>query len=171
MDATGQIFKYNRVHPTIRTGIFLHSWWVPGMNSDYAFLPLPSQAIKAGKISRTGLSSQSVQEYSRAIAMGYPNIPPEYPILGKFLSVMYKLGASPREERVDYVARHKPYKVLGSADPDYKMNLPAIFDMIEERYGITHKDIERVEAKMDAVTSLPWIISDDVFLRLQEKDY
>jgi predicted RNA methylase len=171
MTDTGLTFKFNRLHETISSATFLHSWWVKGSNNDYAFLPLPSQTVKAGKITKTGLNLQSIREYSRAISTGYINIPVEYPVLGPFLGVMHRLGATPRASRVDYVQRTKPYKVIGQADPNFKLDVFSCRQQIQERYDLTVSDIERAEAKMAAVTSLPWIISDPVFLRLQEIDY
>jgi hypothetical protein len=142
-----------------------------GMDGTYAFLSLPSQCIKGGKITRVGLSYEVLCEYARAMALGYPNIPEDYPILGVFLKMMHKLGRKPTMSRIDYVERAKPYKVLGEADPNFKLDVRAAEQMIEERYGLTVGDIRRMEKKMEKVTVLPWIVVDPGFVRLQEIDY
>jgi hypothetical protein len=154
---------------------FLKGWWVPledhSSGLEYAWLPLPSQVIKLGKIMThpekifPNLSADEAwRSAAKAMAAGLRHVPREYPILGALLLrydhlIKYQVDPLPQEA----------HKVLIDL-PDVKLDLGLCLDAIEFRYGLDRHTVYCMEQQiLDA--PFPSIIPQEGFWDLGTVDY
>jgi hypothetical protein len=162
---------------------FLKGWFKQDVQGAWHWMPLPSQVIKIGKclrdpvhlmsVTRRGRTvrfspTESVRQYATLIYKGHANIEREYPVLGEFLATLQRLGSEPKAAG-DVVESEKFNRISFGKFP--KLNQAMVDEDMEERYGITVQDCERVNALLKSVTSLPALLVDPVFDSLCDVDY
>jgi len=130
---------------------FLKGSWFP-VGSEYVWLPLPSQAIKIGKILSNPLEiykTDSVPEAWRkaaySLAKGLGDIPFDYPILGDL--VQFYLSVGIENDRLEKESFLKPQVTFipGSMDPAFMSHF------LLTRYGITDDEVQLFKQQLSAV--------------------
>jgi hypothetical protein len=153
---------------------FLKGWWVPSTSGgifEYHWMPLPSQIIKLGKVgtdpSITFSQVDPAEAHRRmasAMALGYPIVDYDYPILGCFLKKMRGLTnavVKPVRKQIYGVDMCGPVKTV---DRDLAIAL------ICKRYGLTESDIDELESRITDAP-FPCVMVDDRFNNLVRADY
>jgi hypothetical protein len=166
--------KY-KAHECLESGTFLRGWWIPGINDEFVWTPLPSAVLKLGKVLTNPMTIAQTVDYGKAVRMcawslykSYGTVPLHYPILGAFLKALQRMGISEghiSENSVIEDAAYKTKQVVGSFARDVAMN------MVCARYGLTEEQIQQCEQLCDKVDDLPAYIEHSVFMRLLEVDY
>jgi hypothetical protein len=160
---------------------FLKGWFIPhvyGFEYRLYHLPLPSCILKMGKVmtnpqlitkergKRKDSSLIAIRKVAYSIALGYTKVPPNYPLVGAFVRMLFRCGI--------------PSNLVGVSEsyyPDKWAGDQAVVDRQQvlvstmKRYRLLQSDIERVERLLDSVESLPAYIEDRVFDVLREVDY
>jgi hypothetical protein len=164
---------------SLGTITFLKGWFQSDGRSQQ-WLPLPSAILKLGKVLRnpreittfktkTGTVrydlSDAVPICAHALSQSYGNIPLNYPILGRFVHTLQRLGSQPRSEIPSLVEGWKPKIPLISLDRT------AVLENINFRYGIPPSSIKSFEQLLDEITKLPAYIEHPVCDLLCEVDY
>jgi len=152
---------------SVRDATFLKGWFCPQVGGGFAYLPLPSLAIKIGKVQTPVERLGGQAQTAFAIAQGCP-VPPEMPILGAFVTALRRNGDA-RTTKVISASEDSWYKPKVSAD--VRIDVAEALAFIERRYGLTPSDVARVTRRLEAVNSLPAFVSDPVFRILAEVDY
>jgi hypothetical protein len=164
---------------SLGTITFLKGWFQSDGHSQQ-WLPLPSAILKLGKVLRnpceitmfktkTGTlryhSPDAVAICAHALSQSYGNIPLNYPILGRFVHTLQRLGSQPRSEIPSLVEGWKPKIPLISLDR------ASVLENINFRYGIPPSTIQSFEQLLDEITELPAYIEHPVCDLLCEVDY
>jgi len=165
---------------SITQATFLKGWWLLTVDGRYVWRPLPSALLKLGKMikdpveitsfTRRGKkmhrsAEEAVRMCAMALANSYPTVKDDYPILGTFLKKLRTLGSESPSALVDILESSKPTPSAGVID-----YVQACAE-IEDRYGITKREIREVEDLLNAITTLPAYIEHSVFDKLVDVDY
>jgi hypothetical protein len=151
---------------------FLKGWWIPSRMGSYIWYPLPSAIIKAGKIMRNPLEISNSKSYPEAYkliayasACSYGDLDESYPIFGKFLSTLKRLGTFVPDGWIDLDEKFSRVPVSGF------INREDVISMIDRRYGIAEDEITHFEDLCDEIYELPVVTFSSVFDKLTERDY
>lgn len=122
--------------------------------------------IKGKRVKDFGTTQMAIKQCAHALASSYGTVPLEYPIFGEFLATLLRLGTDPGKQLRGLLESWKP-RIEEKIFIDREEAISAII----KRYGISAEDIERVEALLREVVSLPAYVEDEVFDALCEIDY
>lgn len=167
-------------HNDLHQATFLKGWWISNGRGGVSWLPLPSAVIKLGKLlvcptiitsfTRRGSKQrrpykEAVERCAYALSNSYQHVPVTYPVFGKFLSVLRRLGI--KSERTLWMLEesHKP---LMTVCPFERVE---VLRAMEMRYGISDSDVRAVENLLDQINTLPAYVEHPVFDMLVDADY
>lgn len=160
-------------HEVFNHGTFLKGWWVLNVAGSFQWLPLPSQAVKLGKILTDPRSiykhlpaSLAWKAAAYAMARGYGLIPRDYPVFGVFLKFYddLKPSCSFSIEAIELEA-HKIVR-----DTEVLLNRDSVLDMIEHRYGITPYEVHQMEIEISSAP-FPGLLVHPGWAAIASKDY
>jgi hypothetical protein len=140
---------------------FLRGTWWPHLDGTYRWGLLPSAMLKLGKTLSHVRSHSTLQMIAYGMALGIGEVPLSFPILGPFRARMLALG------RVSPLIKKK-WKPLPAVTA--LVDIAFVTAWICDRYGLSLGDLQRVDAKIMAVGSLPYFLADTVFPQLA-RDY
>lgn len=167
-----------QVHQELGSATFLKGWWRRTMAGEPVWLPLPSALLKLGKILRNPREISrnpkgervSDVEAARIVAKNmascYGKVDYNYPLLGKFLFTLDRLG-SEGTLTLPALESWKPAPRLDTVTVDVAEAEAAIV----ARYCVTVQEIEQVHSLFNYVEALPCYVEHPVFLRLRDVDY
>jgi hypothetical protein len=159
---------------------FLKGWWLPTIDDHFVWRPLPSALLKLGKMIRDPVEVTSFIRHGKrmkrdrveaikmcayALASSYSTVGSDYPIFGDFLCTLRRVGVQPPSTVAGLIEGEKPKPSLGTLDRD------AVLNHIQERYGITSKEVNAVAGMFKLVSSLPFYLEHPLFDKLADVDY
>jgi hypothetical protein len=167
------------VHSNPFAGTFLKGWWMPCTDGLVAWLPLPSQAVKVGKILRDpcqiykNVAPQDAWEAAAlAMAKSYGTVPFSYPIFGTLLMRYHEfkpldpsLTRKGNPGDAFLMDEHK-IRVTSNA----QLEVSSVLELFEERYGLSEEDLESMRWELIR-TSFPGIACHRGFVAMADKDY
>jgi hypothetical protein len=155
--------------PNTVYGTFLKQWLCMDSRGRKHYLPLPSAVLKAGATRRSPLSVckglRKYEQMAAALQASRGFIPIDYPILGTWLDQMGLLGVE-----TNYVAPQHKYEAM-LREEEFILDRDYVLEMIESRYGLTQAQVIDVEELIRSVSSLPCIVTHEVFTVLGRVDY
>ena len=149
--------KY-KAHDDVNQMTFLKGWWQFDMKGTLRWVPLPGMVLKIGKTKRDPVliaknknrnEANRICAYALASSPGY--VPHDYPIFGKWLVTMKKLGTISNIKlytTFERTFRNSLYVL------DRKLAVEAVF----KRYGIYEAEILEIERTLDEVTQLSTVV-------------
>jgi hypothetical protein len=158
-----------KVHTSLSLGTFLKGWWLPTVDGDLAWYPLPSQAVKAGKIMTSPKQifkklspDQAWRAAARGMALGFGLVDQGYPLFGTQLKHYIDLHDT---QVVIPLEAHKVYM-----DVEKRLDIRAVLDLFYVRYGLESNEIQQMEDEIRS-SPFPCILCHQAWSRLVETDY
>lgn len=158
-------------HPTLVT--FLKGWWqYTTAKRDFAWVPLPSQLIKLGKIQKdpcTLYPKDSVQEAYSKVACSFAKclwgVDRSYPLLGSLLSRYERL---PKDCESVIAAEREPHKI--QVDRFKYLDQESATASICYRYDVGERELHEALEIIEN-SPFPGVMSHRVFNQLVAVDY
>lgn len=130
---------------------FLKGSWFP-VGHKYIWLPLPSQAIKVGKILTNPLDiykhcspPEAWRKAAYSLAKGVGHIPRDYPILGDLLFFYLQVGIENDHKLKENQMRPETVEFEGCLDPDF------VYAFLEARYSISLEEVQCFQEQLRLV--------------------
>jgi len=164
-DQVGFKCKYKR-HDNLTQMTFLKGWWQLDVRDKYRWIPLPGMVLKIGKTKRDPTKiaknkdrdeANKICAYALASSPGF--VPLDYPLFGRWLVTMKKLGTI---SNIKLYARFE--RTVRSQM--YQINRAEALESIFLRYGLYKSEIEEIEELLSSIVELPVVVSHTALKKL-----
>jgi hypothetical protein len=129
---------------------FLKGSWFP-CGEDYAWFPLPSQAIKLGKVLtnpcdvfKADAPSVAWRKMALALAKGVGEIPVSYPILGDLMSLYRRMG----DESLVVLRENQNRPIVEGMVSHANLDVEFCYEFLFIRYGILKEEVEALQVTL-----------------------